>query len=156
MKKRIRRGDPRKQRYWEEVVRRWREGGESVRAFCRAEGLRETAFYFWRRKLARRGQHTGKPDASRRVLDAVNDSEHHARPATAASRSSMRASPRHGPVASFLPVQVVESASQRPGVAESRHGVEILLAQGRTVRVQAGFDRQTLADVLAVLEARPC
>jgi hypothetical protein len=57
---------------------------------------------------------------------------------------------------SFLPVQVVESASQRPGVAELPDGVEIVLAPGRTVRVQAGFDRQTLADVLAVLEARPC
>jgi hypothetical protein len=34
--------------------------------------------------------------------------------------------------------------------------VEIILTQGRAVRVQAGFDRQTLADVLAVLEARPC
>ena len=34
--------------------------------------------------------------------------------------------------------------------------MEIILAQGRTVRVPAGFDRQTLADVLAVLEARPC
>ena len=34
--------------------------------------------------------------------------------------------------------------------------MEIVLGQGRTVRVQTGFDRQTLADVLAVLEARPC
>ncbi len=45
MKKRIRRGDPQRQRYWEEMVRRCREGGQSVRAFCRAEGLRESAFY---------------------------------------------------------------------------------------------------------------
>ncbi len=36
MKKRIRHGDPRRRSYWEEVVRRWREGGQSVRAFCRA------------------------------------------------------------------------------------------------------------------------
>ena len=53
MKKRIRRGDPQRQRYWEEVVRRWKESGRSVRDFCRAEGLRESAFYFWRRKLER-------------------------------------------------------------------------------------------------------
>jgi transposase-like protein len=156
MKKRIRRGDLQRQRYWEEVVRRWGEGGGSVRAFCRAEGLRETAFYFWRRKLARRGQQTCNPDTSRRASEAVKDSELHARPAAPASRSSTRVSPRHGPVTSFLPVQVVESASQHPAVAESPHGVEIVLAQGRTVRVWAGFDRQTLADVLAVLEARPC
>jgi hypothetical protein len=133
------------------VVRRWREGGESVRAFCRAEGLRETAFYFWQRELARRGQHTCKPDTSRRVPDAVNDAALHARPATPALRSSTRVSPRQVSATPFLPVAVIESASQRPGWAESPHGVEIVLARGRTVRVRAGFDRQTLADVLAVL-----
>ena len=60
MKKRIRHGDPQRRSYWEEVVRRWREGGQSVRAFCRAEELRESAFYFWRHKLARGGHRTGK------------------------------------------------------------------------------------------------
>jgi hypothetical protein len=35
-------------------------------------------------------------------------------------------------------------------------GVEIVLGSGRVVRVPPRFDRQTLADVLAVLEARPC
>ncbi len=40
--------------------------------------------------------------------------------------------------------------------AEATRGVEIVLAQGRTVRVPTGFDRQTLAEVLAVLEVRPC
>ena len=44
----------------------------------------------------------------------------------------------------------------RPGAAEADRGVEIILGQGCTVRVQAGFDRQTLAAVLAVLEVRPC
>ena len=52
---------------------------------------------------------------------------------------------------SFLPVRVVE-----PGVTEAARGVEIVLQQGRTVRVQSGFDRKTLVDVLAVLEVRPC
>ena len=56
MKRRVRRGDPQRQSYWEAVVQRWREGGQGVRAFCRAEGLRESAFYFWRRQLARRGR----------------------------------------------------------------------------------------------------
>ena len=119
MKKRIRRGDPQKQRYWEAVVRRCRESGQSVRAFCCAEGLRESAFYFWRRKLARR--------------------------ATLA----------------FLPVQVVAPVSGYPArgcpdLPEASRTVEIVLAAGRSVRVRPGFDRQTLADVLAVLEAKPC
>jgi hypothetical protein len=41
-------------------------------------------------------------------------------------------------------------------VVDANGGVEIVLAQGRTVRVRPGFDRQALADVLAVLEGRPC
>jgi hypothetical protein len=51
----------------------------------------------------------------------------------------------------FLPVQVVESRQ-----AEAVRGVEIVLEQGRMVRVPPGFDRQTLVDVLSVLEVRPC
>jgi transposase-like protein len=151
MKKRIRHGDPQRRSYWEEVVRRWREGGQSVRAFCRAEKLRESAFYFWRRKLTRGGRRSGK-----RVPDAVDGSHFQSRLATPTSRSSQRVSPRHGATPSFLPLHVVGLAGSCPGAAEADRGVEIILGQCRTVRVQAGFDRQTLAAVLAVLEVRPC
>ena len=54
MKKRMRRCAAERRSYWEEVVRRWEQGGQSVRGYCRAEGLRESAFYFWRRTLGRR------------------------------------------------------------------------------------------------------
>ena len=50
-------------------------------------------------------------------------------------------------------MHVVGPASRCFGEAEADGGVEIILGQGRTVRVQAGFDRQTLAAVLAVLVA---
>jgi transposase-like protein len=72
MERKIRRGDPGRQSYWKEVVRRWKEGGQSVREFCRVEGLRETAFYFWRRKLKRGSGPSGSvgqspPEASQRL-----------------------------------------------------------------------------------------
>ena len=137
MKKRIRVGDPQRRKHWEELVRRWRRGGLGVRAFCRAEGVPESAFYFWRHKLA--GEHAGG-----------NGSAAKAKPAEAASRSVRQISRRHEP-APFLPVHVVQS-----DVTEAAGGVEIVLAHGRTIRVRSGFDRQTLADVLAVLEVRPC
>lgn len=151
MKKRSRRCDPQRQSYWEGVVRRWREGGQAVRVFCRTEGVRESAFYFWRQELARRGHR----------VDAASGSRPEDHPMTAVSRSSSRVSPRHGPTPAFLPVRVVEPANGRPGVAEAGYplaggGMEIVLAHGRTVRVRPGFDRQTLADVLSVLETRPC
>jgi transposase len=55
----------------------------------------------------------------------------------------------------FLPVQVIpdEPPPQSDGGA-----VEIVLAQGRLVRVRPGFDPQTLVRVVELLEAggRPC
>jgi transposase-like protein len=141
MRKRTRRGDPQKQRHWEEVVRRWREGGQSVAAFCRGEGLRESAFYCWRRKLARRGDRTVE-----RAPDTATGPRPQPRPVTPALRLS-----RQSPTSPFLPVHVVDA-----GATEAAPRVEIVLRQGRTVRVGAGFDRQTLAEVLAVLETAPC
>jgi antitoxin component of MazEF toxin-antitoxin module len=51
----------------------------------------------------------------------------------------------------FLPLQVAEECG-----AEAGRGIEIVLGGQRVLRIPPGFDRQTLADVLAVLEARPC
>jgi hypothetical protein len=141
MKKRVRQGGAERQTYWEEAMRRWKESGQSVRAFCRNEGVRESAFYFWRRELAQRSHRT----------EAAHRSRPEASPVITASHLSERASPQRSSVPSFLPVRVVEDAA-----TEATGGVEIILAEGRTVRVRSGFDRQTLADVLAVLEVRPC
>jgi hypothetical protein len=94
--------------------------------------LHEAAFYAWRRELARRRQERQALRAARRQA--------HAGPNTTLAE----------PVR-FLPVQV---AAEK--VAEDPRGVEILLDAGRTIRVRPGFDRQTLRDVLAVLEASPC
>ena len=141
MKKRVRQGGSERQTYWEEAMRRWRESGQSVRDFCRNEGVRESAFYFWRRELAQRSHRT----------EAANGARPQASPLTTASHSSERASSRHSSVPSFLPVRVVEDVA-----VEAASGVEIILAHGCTVRVRSGFDRQALADVLAVLEVRPC
>jgi len=165
MKKRIRRGDSQRRRHWEEVLRRWREGGQAVRAFCRAEGVRESAFYFWRRELARRQpQATGDDaqtagnysqtaggDPGRKEIVAAQRRLSRASAAAPAARSASRKPAQPGGSPSFLPVRVVG-----PDVSQGACGVEIVLAHGRVVRVGAGFDRQTLADVLAVLEVRPC
>jgi len=136
MKKRIRRSDPNRRQHWEAVLRRWREGGQAVRAFCRDEGIRESAFYFWRRELAQRDPQTAGDGSQAKAVAAGPASRKPARP---------------GGSPSFLPVRVVG-----PDVSQAACGVEIVLAHGRIVRVGAGFDRQTLADVLAMLEARPC
>ena len=49
MKTRVRQGDPERERQWQAAVEQWRQSGQSVRDFCRAQGLKESAFYFWKR-----------------------------------------------------------------------------------------------------------
>jgi antitoxin component of MazEF toxin-antitoxin module len=51
----------------------------------------------------------------------------------------------------FLPIHVLAGVS----VAQPA-GVEIHLGDGRMICVRPGFDRQTLREVLAALEDRPC
>jgi hypothetical protein len=129
MKQRIRRGNPARRQ-------RWQSSGESVRAFCRQEGLQESAFFFWRRKLALRN-----------AADATSPSP---LPRCRTRKTSPPAK-QAPPAARFLPIEVVAERDPRMSV-----GVEIVLGSGRVVRVLPRFDRQTLANVLAVLEARPC
>ncbi len=152
MKKRARRGDPQRRTYWEAVVKRWKESGQSVRAFCRTEGLRDSAFFFWRRRLTQGSPNSSAPRGGLRGPDAASGSRPRTRSAPPASRSprpGCRLAP--GATPAFLPVQVAT-----PAAAEATCGLEIVLTHGRSVRVRAGFDRQTLAEVLAVLETRPC
>jgi hypothetical protein len=51
----------------------------------------------------------------------------------------------------FAPVQVVADA-----VPTQTSALEVVLADGRAVRVAPGFDAATLRQLLAVLEGRPC
>ena len=141
MAKRRRGGDTAKRRRWRELVKRWQGSGQTVREFCRGAEVKESAFYWWRRRLARRGVRRGE---ERHVQASAPRSE------AAEVRTSPRGSLRAG-AARFLPVQVVMDQAGNPG-----SGVEIHWANGRRVRLQRGFDRQTLVDALTVLEARPC
>jgi len=92
MRQQSKRGDPQRRIHWQELVRRWKKGGGTVRAFCRQEGLRESAFYFWRRTLAGRST----------VKEA--DAPVSALPPTPAARSWRRRQPRRKPTATFLPL----------------------------------------------------
>ena len=51
----------------------------------------------------------------------------------------------------FVPVQVVADT-----VPAQTSALEVVLTDGRTVRVPPGFDAATLRQLLAVLEGRPC
>ena len=102
---RLRRGS-----YWRQVLARWQRSGLSVRAFCRAEGVNEPQFYWWRRKLSQ--VETREP--------------------------------------AFVPVHVVTEELSAPAPRD----IEVVLANGRCLRVGPGFDPHTLVTLVNLLEAR--
>ena len=73
--------------------------------------------------------------------------------------SPLKTAPRDRPPAVsaapvFLPVTLLPDPS--PAIAVSRQPLELLLDHGRRIAVAPGFDPQTLRQLLAVLEERPC
>jgi len=116
-----------KERFWRRAIRRWQRSGLSVRAFCAAEALSEPSFYGWRRELARRDQ-----EASAHVA----------------------------PVARFVPMRVrsdVDVASTTTEVTPaSAPAIDVMLANGRQLRVPAGFAPSMLRQLLAVVEEPAC
>jgi transposase-like protein len=121
--------DRRREAYWRRIVREQRGSGLTIREFCRKSKLTESAFHFWRRELERR------------------EAEHEQRQGQRRAPKSPR--PPRAPV--FVPVRVTEQFQPQTGGR-----IEIELSGGRRVHVIAPVDRQTLADVLAVLEGQPC
>jgi transposase-like protein len=60
------RRDRAKEQFWQKTLADFRSSGLSVRGFCRAHGLRESAFYFWRRELTRRDRRSASRTDSAR------------------------------------------------------------------------------------------
>lgn len=46
--------DGSREQFWRQALADFHASGQSIRGFCRARGLPESAFYFWRRELAQR------------------------------------------------------------------------------------------------------
>ncbi len=55
--------DTEKEAFWRKTLKEQADGGQSVRAFCRARGLTEPSFYAWRRAIAERDGKHGSRDA---------------------------------------------------------------------------------------------
>src|SRR5512135_1021104 len=54
----------------------------------------------------------------------------------------------------FLPVTILPDPT--PAIAVSQQPLELILPNGRRIAVAPGFDPQTLRQLLAVIEERPC
>jgi hypothetical protein len=98
-----------------------------VRAFCRERGLKEAAFYWWRREIERRDAETTQAEAL-------------------PSRMPMLA-----PV-----VMVEEVCRDKTKDSEKLAAIEIVLHGGTVVRVSNNSTREQLGMVLDVLERPRC
>jgi len=133
-----RRGAPRngaKERSWRRLIQRWRRSGMTIRDFCVEHDVSEPSFFAWRRTIADRDRQSGPPRA-----DGYGNGD----------SNKTQDSP------AFVPLRVVSTVSTTPaGTA-----FEVVLRDGRIVRMPAGFDPATLRQLLAILEGergdRPC
>ena len=143
--------------FWEEAIRLWTESGLSVREFCNREGLAEHTFYSWRRELMPESPAPEVNQESSATEDeAPTDGRRRRRRMRGAGPTGTNTS-----AVEFLPVRVVgeEVSRVHAASAETAAGaapIEIVGASPWRVRILTGFDRQTLAAVLTVLEVRPC
>ncbi len=114
-----------KERFWRQMLRRWQHSGRTIRDFCAANRLAEPAFYAWRRTIAARDQETAPPPNER-------------------DRRITRSNASDGGP-TFVPIRVVATTA----------ALEVVLRDGRVVRVPADFDTVTLRQLLAVLDEVP-
>lgn len=104
---------------WRAIIGGHGRSGLTIREFCRRRKLTESAFYFWRRELQRRGNPRSEGGEGEAAAAAV-----------------------------FVPVSLLQEDSA-PGGGR----IEIELPGGWRVLVTPPVDRQSLADVVAVLAA---
>ncbi len=53
-------------RHWAEVLRRRRESGQTIRGFCRTEGICEKTYYYWQKRIRQAaGESLLEPNGSR-------------------------------------------------------------------------------------------
>jgi hypothetical protein len=110
--------------FWRGHVAGWARSGESVRAYCRGQGLTESGFHFWKRELKWRDEAGGR--GGRAVSQC-------AQPGESAKE------------AAFAEVRFAVTGRDEALI-------EIVCSGDRRVRVRPGFDGETLARVVAVLE----
>jgi hypothetical protein len=117
--------DPRKQQQWLQHVRRWQRSRLTVCDYCDCHQLSVASFYAWKRTLQQRGLLTNTGPG----------------PGLPPHADSGAKAPL------FLPVAIA-------AVDRTTAGIELVLPDGWTVRVAAGFDAGTLRQLLAMLRER--
>jgi len=133
-----RRGDrsAEKEAFWKLAVDEWRAAGTTIREFCRTNGLKESAFYFWRRELAKRAGATVIESGTRKA---------------GKPRAKPQAEPAQSPTAMFLPLTL--RSHETAAAEDPQSGAIEIVVGGHRLRVPPGFDEETLSRLLRLLRA---
>ncbi|MCE9546598.1 MAG: hypothetical protein K8T25_13910 [Planctomycetia bacterium] len=123
--------DAKREAFWRRVLGRQRNGGHSIRTFCRSEKLREPSFYAWRRVIAQR------------------DAERSPRRSMSSNSRKRRRVRRPTPRRAFVPV--VLGGNQPPEPA----GIVLELRGGRRLLLSESMPAARLAELIGALESAP-
>ena len=104
------------------MVSQQSSSNQTIRGWCRDQGINEATFHWWRRELVRR-------DAEEK------------------STGKVKSQIRSDPAPAMLPVQISPDEPSR---------LSIELPGGVRLHVTGPVDRQSLSDVLSLLESRSC
>jgi len=118
------RRDVEKEQYWRRVIGEAARSGVSIRRFCQQRKLKESQFYWWQSRLR-----AGEKRQEARALG-----------------SGMRSNA--GSVAGQATFALVSEDGGEVGSA----GIELVLRDGRRLRISKGVDEETLRTVVGVLE----
>ena len=114
--------------YWREVIREQEASGQSIAAFCRQRGIGPASFYSWRTKLCQQVDPVGRQAAKFVPIE----------------------------LSTAPPTQAARIPSAGNPVPQACSDFEVLLGNGRRLRVPASFDPQALRELLDLLETLPC
>ena len=132
---------------WRRTIHRHARSGKSVRAFCQAEGVSEPSFHYWRQVLRARDQSAATSTKNGELLDKHTPKGPGRRPGSPEPDDQR---PLRTPLFMPLRVAVDEMAGSRSDL------LEVVLSSGAVLKIPAGFDRETLRGVIAMLEPTRC
>ena len=120
-----------REREMRDMILEYERGHEGLSAFCRRHGIKPGTFGWWKSEVRRR--RAGRREMGKTVAsDCVQFIE-------------------------VIPTPCATAAEADRHSATHRHGqIRIFVSRGRQIEVAPGFDEETLARTLRVVEMTPC
>ncbi len=113
--------------YWRRVLDEWSRSGLTQAAFCRKRAIPVWSFRWWKHELPRRRPVSATVKGQRKQASTKQQSEHPSQPA-------------------FLPVRIAPASVL----------LEIVLTNGRVIRVPSGCNPEMIGKLAFELEQTPC